>query len=301
MAKRKISLELPTALKLRGLHLLPLQGAHGLRGGEHRSRNRGFSSEFAEHREYVPGDDLRHLDWKVFGKTDKYYLKQFEDETNLHVQVAMDVSSSMAYPQHSHRTTKYEFAAKLALCLAWIVLQQQDSIGLTFLEPNSALPIPPRGGMGQLPQLQKRLEGAFPEGKQSLSVQTLHDLAGRSKRRGMVCLFSDFLDPSPELIAGLAHLRSCHQEVLAFQILDPAELTFPFEGTQQFIGLEEESEFVIDAAQLREEYLNALGEQQNSLRAGLKALRIEHHLVQTDQDPEASLGRILSLRSMRGR
>lgn len=300
MASRKISLELPNASKLRGLQLRPWQGVHGARGGEHRSRGRGFSSEFAEHREYVPGDDLRHLDWKVFGRTDKYYLKQFEDETNLQVQLALDTSSSMMFQHQESQHSKYSVAAMLAMGLAWVVLNQQDSVGLTLLEERAAATSPVRSGMGQLAYLHRALEEAAPGEHQVMTAKPLHDLASRIGRRGLVCVFSDFLDPCDDILQGLAHLRSQHQEVLVFQVLDPAELEFPFQGTQQFVGLEDASACVIDADQLRQEYLRAFHQQQDQLRVGLKKLMIEYSLVLSNEVPEESLGRILSHRMARG-
>lgn len=300
MAPRKISLELPNANKLRGLQLRPSQGVHGARGGEHRSHGRGFSSEFAEHREYVLGDDLRHLDWKVFGRTDKYYLKQFEDETNLQVQLVLDTSSSMLFQHADQRLSKYEFAARFALSLAWVVLHEQDGVGLTLLEDRSTANTPARSGMGQLLFLKGALEDAVPGEHQSMTAQPLHDLASRIGRRGVVCLFSDFLDPSEKILQALAHLRSCHQEILAFQVLDPAELEFPFEGAVQFDGLEELGSLVLDSDSLREHYLLAFKQQQEMLRTGLKKLRIEYIQLLSNEPPEEAAGRFLSHRMARG-
>src|SRR5207253_1623219 len=194
--------------------------------------------EFAEHREYAPGDDLRYLDWKVFGRSDKVYLKQYEDETNLVCYLILDISESMTYKGPSAALSKLEYAQSVAAALAWLVLRQQDAVGLATFDNQIRAMVRPAGNPSHLEQLLTVMESATP-GKKTTAGKIFHELAQRLTKRGVVVVLSDFFDDVASLAAGLKHFRHRQHDVVLLHVLDPAELEFPFRRLTEFKGLEE--------------------------------------------------------------
>ncbi len=224
--------------RLQGLPLRARSTVEGYVSGVHRSPFHGFSIEFAEHREYASGDDLRYLDWKVFGRTDKYYLKQFEDETNLVCHLLLDTSESMRYRSDAAPCSKLEYAQRAAATLAYLVLHQQDSVGLVAFDGEIRSLVRASSNPSHLKQILHVMEGVSAERKTSIGP-IFHDLAERLKKRGIVIVLSDLFDDVEVILTGLKHLRHRRHEVIAMHVLDPAEMDFPFERITLFRGLEQ--------------------------------------------------------------
>lgn len=282
-----------TLARLKGLPLRARHIVEGYVAGLHRSPYRGFSIEFAEHREYAPGDDLRYVDWKVFGRTDKYYLKQYEDETNLLCYLLVDVSRSMTYRGPSAALSKLEYAQCSAAALGWIVLQQQDAVGLATFDDQVRNVLRPSGSPAHWPQLLEALERVEPTPKTSLS-RVLPELAARLTRRGVVIVLSDLFDDVGSLLDGLKHFRYRHHDVVVLHVLDPAELDFPFEDPQKFIGLESEPPTSFDARLVRAAYLEEFERYLQAVRSGCRAQGIDYQLLRTDRPFDVALAAYLS-------
>jgi len=284
--------------RLKGLGLRARLIVEGYVSGVHRSPYHGFSIEFAEHREYVPGDDLRYLDWKVFGRTDKYYLKQFEEETNLVCYLLLDASESMSYRGPDSPMSKLEYAQTAAAALGYLVLQQQDRVGLvTFDEEIRAL-VRASSNPSQMKQVVHVLDEVRPHGK-TCSGPIFHDLAERLKKRGIVVVLSDLFDDLAPLVAGLKHLRHRRHEVIVMHVLDPAELEFPFQRATCFQGLEQWPEALIDPRALRAAYLEEFGRYLRELKQACRAHRIDYVPLRTDQSLEIVLSSYLASRAGR--
>lgn len=279
--------------KIANLSLRARYVVEGLLTGLHDSHFKGFSVEFAEHREYVPGDDLRHLDWKAYAKSDRHVIKQYEEETNLRSYLLLDTSASMDY--RSDGVSKFEYASLLAASLAYLMLKQQDAVGLFTFAEDVRQAVPPRSGLDHLQALAHCLEGAT-LGGQTHFVTTLRNAMNRIRRRGLIIVISDLFDDPERLIRGLQHLRHKKNEVIVFQILDRTEVEFPFKEMTRFEDLEEELFVSTDPRIIREEYLRALEEFQDAYRTALNAHMIEYALFTTHTPLDKALVRFLSRR-----
>ncbi|HEX4000913.1 MAG TPA: DUF58 domain-containing protein [Pirellulales bacterium] len=284
-----------TLAKLRGLELRARLIVEGYVSGVHRSPFHGFSIEFAEHREYVPGDDVRYVDWKVYGKTDKYYLKQYEEETNLISYLLVDGSQSMAYRSNEAGLSKLEYSQCLAAALGYLILNQQDSVGLVTFDEQVRTLVRPSSNPSHLKQLLHVMEQMKPEGKTAAGA-IFHDLAERLKKRGIVLVFSDLFDRVPAILAGLKHFRHRRHEVVIFHVLDPAELDFPFRQMTLFKGLEQFPNLLANPQGLRRAYLEQFGEFLRSVREGCREHRIDYVQVRTDQPVDLALSAYLTQR-----
>ena len=266
--------------QLGDLELVAREVVEGLRVGSHRSQLRGFSTEFAHHRQYVPGDSLRTIDWRVYGRSDRYYTKLYEAETNFDCHVLIDSSSSMTYG--SGKISKLEYAKFLAASLAYLVLKQRDSVGLSVFDSKVRAYLPPRSTMGLLLQMDQLLKDAKPTPKTAIAKQ-LHDIALMMKRRSFVIVLSDFLSDVDDVLAGLEHLRFAGHNVMVLHTLDPHELEFPFEGTWQFDGLEGEEPLITQPERIKEDYLVNLNEYLTAFRDGCMASQVDYALVDTSR------------------
>jgi uncharacterized protein (DUF58 family) len=263
---------------------LELEARHFVEGylaGKHRSTRHGFAVEFAQHREYAPGDDVKHIDWAVYARTKRYFLKQYEQETNLVAWLLIDASESMNYG--SGARTKYDLACIAAASMAYLVLQQADSIGLSLLANGVRALLRPSGQMNQLREACRAMAGGPFPGPGGIA-RGVDELAGRSGRRGVVFLFSDLLDDVPDLLAGLQHLRYQKHEVVLFHTLDAAELDFPFRNTTLFRGLEGLPEILTDPAGVRDSYLKSLHAHIEAIETGCRQLEIDYVRIRTDAD-----------------
>lgn len=268
--------------------------------GLHRSPYHGFSIEFAEHREYAPGDDLRYVDWKVFGRTDKYYLKQYDDETNLICHLVLDVSESMAYRGPAAALSKFEYAQALSAALAWLVLRQQDAVGLVTFDDQVRVQIRPSSQPSHLRQILQVLETATPVAK-TQAGPIFHELAERMNKRSVVVILSDLLDDVDALLAGLKHLRHRRHDVIVFHVLDPAEIEFSFQRPTLFRGLEAMPHVVADPRVLRRAYLRELDQYLRAVRLGCRRFGLEYQEMRTDRPLDAALTSYLSARAARMR
>jgi uncharacterized protein (DUF58 family) len=289
------SIDPRTLAKLHGLRLRARHIVEGYVAGLHKSPYHGFSIEFAEHREYVPGDDLRYVDWKAFGKSDKVYLKQYEDETNLLCYLVLDVSESMAYRSQGADLSKLEYAQSLTAALAWLVLRQQDAVGLALFDNQIRAMIRPAGNPSHLDQVLHVLESAAPISK-TAAGPIFHELAQRLTKRGVVVVLSDCFDDIDSLVTGLRHFRHRRHDVVLLHVLDPAELDFPFRGPTEFKGLEEFPEVQADPQMIKSAYLREMSAFRQSLQQACQAERISYFLVRTDQPLETTLTSVLAAR-----
>jgi uncharacterized protein (DUF58 family) len=287
-----------TLAKLEGLELRARRIVEGYVAGLHRSPYQGFSNEFAEHREYTPGDDLRYVDWKVFGKSDKYYLKQFEAETNLICYLLVDTSESMQYESAAAPLSKLAYAQCIAASLAYLVLRQHDSVGLVTFDDQVGHLIRPSSNPTQLKQLLQVMEQS--EGRRKTRTGPIfHELAERLTRRGIVVVLSDLFDDVDSMLAGLKHFRHRKHDVIVLQLVDPAELEFPFQQVTLFKGLEALGDVVTEPRSLRTAYLREFNAFLQQVRTGCRAQQADYVLVRTDQPLDAVLTRFLAARKNR--
>jgi len=284
--------------KLHGLQLRARHVVEGYVSGMHRSPYHGFSIEFAEHREYTPGDDLRYLDWKVFGRTDKFYLKQFEDETNLISYIVLDTSESMRYRGPDASLSKLEYAQCIAASLTWLILQQQDAVGIATFDSEVRTVLRPSNTPSQLKQMLHVLESVDSEEKTSIGP-IFHDLAERFTRRGVVLILSDMFDDVPSTLAGLKHFRHRRHDVILFHVLDPAELEFPFHNPTLFKGLEQTPAVLADPRPLRAAYIEEFDRFRNAVKTGCFGHQMDYRLMRTDQSFEVALSSYLASRMAR--
>jgi uncharacterized protein (DUF58 family) len=269
----------------------------GFLAGLHASPFHGFSVEFSEHRKYVPGDDLKDLDWNVYAKTDKYYLKKFEAETNVTGYLVMDLSASMAYT-YRQELTKFDYGICLAAALGYLMIHQQDPVGLVTFDTRIQTSLPPRSKRTQLGTILAVLANLKPTGKTDVAA-CLHQLAAMIRSKSLVMLFSDLLtDPAP-VLESLHHLRHRGNEVILFHILDEAEVRFPFEGVIEFEDVEEPNKLTVDARGMRGDYLEALGEFQDYYRRECFKANIDYVAMDTSVSFDKALMEYLLQRQKR--
>ena len=279
--------------RLGDLELIAREVVEGLRVGSHRSPLRGFSTEFAHHRQYVPGDPLRSIDWRVYGRSDRYYTKLYEAETNFDCHLLIDSSSSMTYG--SGKVNKLEYAKFLGASLAYLVLKQRDSVGISVFDSEIRAYLPPRSTMGILLQMDQLLKDTKPTPKTAIAKQ-LHDVALLLKRRSFVIVISDFLSEVEDVLAGLEHLKFAGHNVMVLHTLDPHELEFPFEGTWQFDGLEGEEPLITQPERIKEDYLSNLKEYMSAFSEGCLTSQIEYALVDTSRPLDIFLNEFFNQR-----
>jgi uncharacterized protein (DUF58 family) len=277
-----------------GLGLQARLIVEGYMAGEHRSPFHGFAIEFSQHREYGPGDDIRHLDWKVLGRTDRYYIKQYDQETNYVAHLVLDGSESMKYG--SGKLSKFDFARVLGACLAYLVLNQRDAVSLEVFDTKVRTHLPRSGNLGSIRTIMEALSGFEPAGETDIGG-VLHELAGRIKRRGIVVVISDCLANDEGVLAGIQHLRFTGSEVILFHVMDPFELEFPFKGMIEFEGLENAPKQKAQAAEIRKSYLAEVEQFCRSLREGCEKMNCHYQLVNTGHPVAEVLSGYLAFRA----
>jgi uncharacterized protein (DUF58 family) len=282
-----------TIATMRSLELHARQVVEGYLSGMHRSPYHGFAVEFAQHREYVPGDDIRHIDWKVFGRAERFYLKQYEQDTNLVCWMLVDSSESMRYG--SAGVSKYDLACRAAAALAYLTVSQTDSVGLATFDSQVRHFLRPASQPSHFKECLRILSGG-PGGEKTNLGATLHDLAERIRRRGLVLLFSDLFDDENEIVSGLQHLRYGRHEVVVFHVLDAAELDFPFSESTLFRGLEGLPELLTDPRGVRDSYLENLRRFMAAVERGCRNQNIDYVLLRTDAEIGPALAAYLAKR-----
>lgn len=288
----------PTELtKFAGLTLLARRVVEGFLTGIHRSPFKGFSIEFAEHRQYYPGDEIRHIDWRAFGKTDRYYIKEYEEETNLRLYLAVDASGSMRFRGTKAKVSKFEYAQRVAASLAYLMLHQLDAVGMIVHDTEVRSLIPPKTSPKHLLNLLTTLEKATPGGETSLAPIWDQLANHHLKRRGMVIILSDFFDAIDPVIKALQHLKFRHHEVILMQILAPEEIDFPYDRATEFRSLERAGVQVrVDPRRLRQEYRANFEAFCADLKTQAGKLHFDYHRLRTDEPIEKALGIYLSRR-----
>ncbi|MBM62269.1 MAG: DUF58 domain-containing protein [Acidobacteria bacterium] len=283
-------------VRLGSLELVARTIVEGFLGGLHRSPVKGFSVEFSEYRRYLPGDDPARIDWKLAARSGRYYVKEFEEETNLECHLLLDISGSMGYG--SQPVTKLQYGGFLAAALACLMHRQCDGVGLMLFDDRVIESVPVGSRSGHLQTLLSVLSKAKIGGKSDVA-KPLDEIATRLRRRGLVVLISDLLDDPGAVIRGLKHLRFRGSEVIVFHVLDPAELTFPFERVAQFEDMETASQVIAVPSRVRQCYLKNSEEQQERYRRELRLANIDYHLVNTAKPFDDALMSYLSTRGRR--
>lgn len=282
--------------RLSSLELKARAIVEGFISGLHRSPFRGFSVEFAEYRPYLPGDDLATLDWKVYARSDRHFVKKFEEETNVECHLLVDVSRSMNYGTGA--MTKKEYAATLAACLAYLMQRQRDAAGLLAFDNDIVRRVPSSARAGHLRVMLAELD-RLPEGRESDVAKPLERLASALIRRGIIVLISDLLDDPAKVIKGLELLRARGSDVVVFQILDHAEITFPFQDATQFKDLETGDEVLTRPADVRDEYLASMNAIFARYTEAFGAAGIEYLRLDTSEPLDAALSAWLAARARR--
>lgn len=278
---------------------LDLRAKHVVEGfltGLHRSPYFGQSIEFRQHREYAPGDDLRHVDWKVWARQDRLTIKQYDEDTNMRVNLLVDVSNSMKYGDGVFN--KFEYAATIATSLAWLVLKQQDAVGCMTFDDSVRSRTATSSQQIQLNNIVRALESASPNNKTNMST-ILRDAAETFPRRGIMIVISDLFGDVESTLKGLRLLRQRGHDVMVFHVLDEDELEFPFTGSSRFADLESETKLNCNPKALREGYLEALNEFLDEVRRGCAKASIDYALTSTGDAMDASLAQFLSRRMAR--
>lgn len=293
--------------KIRRLELLARGVVEGFVSGRHRSPHKGFSVEFAEHRQYVPGDDVRDLDWRVFGKSDRYYVKQYMEETNLRAVILVDASGSMQYAGTAAAKldgqvlTKFEYARMLAASLAHLLIGQQDAVGLATFDKGLRRYIAPRSRASHLRAILQELSDTEP-GEETALAPIIHSIAERIHRRSLVILISDLFDDEQEILKALHHFRYRGQEVLLLHVMAEEELTFPFEDWSVFHDLEDSQRRIrIDPRAVRATYLEQIRRFLKAIETGCGQMSIDYVPMSTRQPFDTALARYLAHRQNRQR
>ena len=274
-----------------GLHARML--VEGYMSGEHKSPYHGFAIEFAQHREYAPGDDLRHLDWKVLGRTDRYYIKQYEQETNYVAHILLDGSESMKYG--SGKYTKLDYGKMLAACLSYMILHQRDAVALDVFDTETRDYLPRSNSHSMIHKVLTTLAGFNPTQQTNIAV-VLHDMAMQIRRRGIVILISDLFDDEQKVLEGIQHLRFGGNEVVVFHVMDEAELEFPFKGLIEFHGLEGIPKILTRPQEIKKSYLRELEAFRTTLREGCERNHCHYVPVNTAQPLHEVLSGYLAFR-----
>jgi uncharacterized protein (DUF58 family) len=285
-----------TLARIQSLDLRARLIVEGLVTGMHRSPYQGISVEFAQHRQYVPGDDIRHVDWKVFAKTDKIYLKQYVAETNLHLICVVDASESMAYGSVEGGWTKYDHATAIAAALSYMAVQQQDSVGLAVFDADLKRFLKPSNSPGQWKLISHELQ-IVPRLRKTSTGRVLEQLAEKLTHRSLVVLLSDFFDDLGDIERGMRRLRFRKHELMVFQILDPMEIAFPFEEVTLFKGLEEAGELLAEPKALRDAYLDQLKQHGEALGKMCRAMHNDFTRMNSGETLDVSLGAFLGRRA----
>ena len=294
-----------TLAKIAALDIRARLIVEGFITGMHRSPYKGFSVEFAQHRPYVTGDDIKYIDWKVFGRTDRHYIKQYEEETNLHVMLVVDASESMTYAGEQAKGwkseggwRKFDHATSIAASLAYVALHQQDSAGLAVFDEKVRHFIKPSNNPRQWRTIVDELT-TVPKNKKTRTGAILDEIAEQMNHRSLIVLISDFFDSAENIIKGLRHLRYRRHDLIVLQVLDHDELEFPFDATTLFKGMEEMGELIVEPRALREAYLEEFGRHTEKIRKACHDLHVDFVQVDTSLPLDVTLPGFLATRAAR--
>ena len=294
MAAKQKYLDPAGLARVGNMELVAKQVVEGFLTGRHRSPYHGFSVEYLDHRPYVPGDELRLLDWKIVARSDKYYVKLFEDETNLRAYILLDCSSSMDFT--SGEQTKLSYGAYLAAALTYLLIRQNDAVGLLQFDTSVRSIITPKAHPSQFRRILESLDDIEAGGETDLG-QVLHEAAERTKRRGLVILISDLIDNEEAIASGLGHFRHNNHEVIVFHTMDPAEIEFPYDRLTRFKDMEGAGRVVANPKSLRRRYLSRIQQFTDQVKRDCFERRISYELVNTEKPYDKFLAAYLDKRS----
>ncbi len=287
----------PHALaRVKNLSMVARGVVEGSMTGLHSSPYKGFSVEFAEHREYTAGDDPRHLDYRMLARTDRLYIKQYEEETNMRVQILLDTSGSMGY-QHEGKITKLQYASYLTAVLSYMMTRQQDAVGLTTFDTKIQLDMPARSSPRHFNDMMRKLE-EIEAGDETDISEILHRLANRFKKRCLIVLISDLYDEPEAVVRALHHFRHRRHEVIVFHVMDRAEIEFPFRDLISFYDLETNERLQIDPVYVRDAYREQMREFIDGYRKACAESRIDYVLAETTIPYDFMLSRYVAKRNM---
>ncbi len=285
---------LPEAIAAIGsMELRAQRIVNGFLSGMHRSPYFGQSVEFVQHREYVPGDDLRHIDWKVWGRQDRLYIKQYEEDTNLRCSILLDASTSMDYGRGA--LNKFDYAATIAACLSYLCLRQQDAVGLSVFDDRVRLRLPWRTGRRQAQSIYESLSSTHKSDRTNLK-SVFRDVQQSFPKRGLIVLLTDFLGSDKEALRGLASLHRAGHDCLVFHVMDDDELDFPFNDPTRFEGLEGTGDLACNPRALRDGYMTSLNNFLDNIRKTCASYAADYHLIRTSHPVEATLTAFLAAR-----
>lgn len=281
---------------IRRIHSMELRARNiveGFLSGMHRSPYFGQSVEFVQHRQYAPGDDLRHIDWKVYGRQDRLYIKQYEEDTNLRCTLLVDASKSMQYGRGA--LNKFDYGATIAACLAYLTLRQQDSVGLSVFDEKIRTKLPWRSNRTHLQSIFKALQQVAPKDKTNLTG-VFREINDTYPKRSLMILITDFLGAEQDALKGLAQLRKAGHDILVFHVLDDDELDFPFNDPTRFEGMESMDNLTCNPRALREGYMEALQRFLDRIRHACASYQVDYQLIRTSKHIDATLTAYLSAR-----
>lgn len=284
--------------KLANMELRARLVVEGFITGLHKSPYHGFSVEFAEHRPYMPGDEIKHVDWKIYGKTDRYYIKQYEEETNLKAYIVLDTSRSMAYASEGNMP-KIQYASFLVAALSYMMIKQQDAVGLALYDERITTYLPPHATKGYLRQILIELEKVRASNKTG-GGKSLHQIADRIKRRGLVVVVSDLLDNPDEIIAALKHFRHKKNEVIIMHVLDPLERSFAFDTDAEFKDMETAEQLMTQPWQIKQAYQETMVAFLERYKRECRENYIDYVLLDTATPYDVALFQYLNKREMLG-
>lgn len=276
-----------TVAQLASMELRARFVVEGFITGLHKSPYHGFSVEFSEHRQYMPGDEVKRIDWKVYGKSDRFYIKQYEEETNLKAYLLLDVSRSMSYASEG-RIAKFQYASYLAAALAYLMMEQRDAVGLVLYDETLRVSLPPKGTTSYLTQILLELERAVPSHRTE-TAKALQTVAEQIKRRGLVIVMSDFFDDPSRVLTALKHFRYKGNEVIAFHILDPLERSFAFGGDAVFKDMETGEELTTQPWHIQQAYRNTMHEYLDFMHRNCSDVGIDYVLLDTSVSFDVAL------------
>lgn len=299
MPSARSHLDFDVLSRIHNLQLLARTVVEGFLLGLHRSPYRGFSVEFAEYRQYVPGDEIRHVDWKVYAKTDRYYIKQFEEETNVACHIVLDASASMGYGARPGAFSKLDYACRLAACLAYFMMGQRDAAGLAIFDARIRALHPPRLRHSHLQRILTELEQTRPGGETRIA-DCLHTIAEGLKRRGLVILISDLLDDPAAILSALQHFRFQGHDVIVLHVMDKSELEFDFDTLTEFTDLETGESLLVSPESMRGHYRARLDRFLTALAKGCAGIRADYKLFNTTTPLDIALSEYLYRRSRMG-
>ena len=265
--------------------------------GQHRSPYHGFSVEFSEHRSYEPGDEVKHIDWKLYGKTNRLYVKRYEEETNLRAHLILDTSKSMSYT--SNKVSKLDYGSYLLAALSYLMISQQDAAGVVLFDEKIRSFVPPKSTPSHLNTLLNILDAPKP-GNDTKIESVLHQMAERINKRGLVIIISDLLDEPKNVFKGLKHFRHRKQEVILFHILDRNELEFEFENRTKFVDMESGEEITTDPWHIKNDYKNLILDVQKYYRRNCRLNKIDYVPLYTDDSLDKGLSEYFNKRQRLG-